>query len=77
MKIIIFLIAYIFYGLSFVNELSSEQQKALKSELTNSYNTIEKRIDHIRLNNPDFIDSGYHDVYDVLYIYALKPQNIR
>jgi len=67
------LTAYIFYGLSFINELSPEQQKDLKNELTNSFKKMKKKIDHIRLNNPNFKDSGYHDVYDVLYIYAHKP----
>lgn len=69
------MIAYVFYGLSFINELSSEQQKDLKSELTNSFNKIEKKIDRVRSNNPNFKNSDYHDVYDVIYIYARKPQN--
>lgn len=69
------MIAYIFDGLSFINELSPEQQEDLKSELTNSFNKMEKRIDRICSSNPNLNVSINRDVYDILYICAHKPEN--
>ncbi|KAM0726391.1 Juvenile hormone acid O-methyltransferase [Formica fusca] len=69
-----YLLPYIFSGLSFINELSSEQEKDLKNELTICYNKIEKRVDSDVSNASNVDESNYRDMYDLLQLAASRPR---
>lgn len=56
-----------------MDNMSSKQQKDIKNELTHQFINIEKRVQRVYRNVPDFNETDI-DIYDMLEIYARKPR---